>query len=117
MIWFWRALTVLYMGAIFYVSHKQMPPAEPLFPLQDKLYHFMEFFFLGGLLRIALPQLKWKHCAFLAVLYGASDEFHQYFVPTRECDFYDWVADAAGATLGAWMAMKFRSEQSAARAS
>jgi VanZ family protein len=32
-------------------------------------------------------------------LYGASDEFHQYFVPGRDCDFFDWVGDTLGAIL------------------
>jgi VanZ family protein len=32
-------------------------------------------------------------------LYGASDELHQYFVPNRSCDFYDWLADSIGAVM------------------
>ncbi len=37
----------------------------------------------------------------LASLYGASDELHQAFVPTRSCDPRDWLADTLGAGLGA----------------
>ena len=32
-------------------------------------------------------------------LYGASDEWHQYFVPGRSCEFGDWIADTAGGAL------------------
>lgn len=32
-------------------------------------------------------------------LYGLSDEWHQSFVPDREADFLDWVADTLGASI------------------
>jgi VanZ family protein len=35
---------------------------------------------------------------FVAV-YGALDEFHQYFVPGRSVEFFDWLADVSGALL------------------
>ena len=39
--------------------------------------------------------------AFLIVsVYGASDEIHQYFVPGRSCDIFDWIADVIGTALG-----------------
>lgn len=37
----------------------------------------------------------------LCSLYGASDEFHQSFVPGRCMDILDWVADTTGALVGA----------------
>jgi VanZ family protein len=37
----------------------------------------------------------------LTVLYGASDEFHQSFVPSRQMDVMDLVADGAGAAAAA----------------
>ncbi|MFI5144557.1 MAG: VanZ family protein, partial [Ignavibacteria bacterium] len=39
-------------------------------------------------------------------LYGASDEFHQYFIPGRDCEFFDWVGDTVGAIL-AVLAIKY----------
>jgi VanZ family protein len=36
----------------------------------------------------------------VAVLYAASDEFHQYFVPGRACRIYDVGFDSAGALIG-----------------
>ena len=34
-------------------------------------------------------------------LYGATDEWHQSFVPMRDSDVRDWVADTLGGTAGA----------------
>jgi len=36
---------------------------------------------------------------FATAVYGAADEFHQYFVPGRAVDFYDWLADVIGAVV------------------
>ena len=36
-----------------------------------------------------------------SALYGVTDEIHQYFVPMRQADVWDVVADAAGATIAA----------------
>ncbi len=33
----------------------------------------------------------------LTSLYGALDEFHQYFTPLRNVDFFDWLGDTIGA--------------------
>jgi hypothetical protein len=44
----------------------------------------------------------------LAMLYGLLDELHQIFVPGRSPSPYDWVLDAAGATLaGLLVAARF----------
>lgn len=32
----------------------------------------------------------------ICAVYGGLDEFHQYFVPNRECEFWDWLADFIG---------------------
>ena len=37
----------------------------------------------------------------LATLFGVTDEIHQYFVPGRQADVFDVVADAVGALAGA----------------
>jgi VanZ family protein len=37
----------------------------------------------------------------LTVIYGALDEYHQSFVPGRDADVYDLVADTCGAVLAA----------------
>jgi len=36
----------------------------------------------------------------LPSLYGVSDEVHQAFVPFRDSNWHDWLADTLGATIG-----------------
>ncbi|HTP49858.1 MAG TPA: VanZ family protein [Anaeromyxobacteraceae bacterium] len=100
---------LLYAGVIFYLSAQPNP--LPFLPRSvfshDKLLHLGEYGGFATLLAWGLWSLRvapWR-AFFLALAigsaYGASDEFHQYFVPNRECDVYDWMADTLGAALGA----------------
>jgi VanZ family protein len=50
--------------------------------------------------RFTARQLFWMSVCF-AGLYGLSDEFHQSFVPSRQADGYDLLADLVGGLLGA----------------
>jgi len=61
----------------------------------DKLAHASAYALLALFLRAGglRPGAAWL----LAVLYGASDELHQYFVPGRFSDPADLAADALGA--------------------
>jgi VanZ family protein len=70
----------------------------------DKLAHALLFGILAFLLYRAFrhhagyaPRNALLLAFLLAVLYGALDEFHQYFVPHRQHDVFDWFADTAGA--------------------
>jgi VanZ family protein len=38
----------------------------------------------------------------IAALYGVTDEFHQYFVPPRQVEALDVVADTIGAAIAAF---------------
>jgi VanZ family protein len=103
---------VVYAGIIFALSAQSNPlqflPPELL--LQDKLLHAIEYAALGALLVPALrlagrsPVAALALAVGLASLYGATDEFHQSFVPGRSADVLDWVADTLGAALGALVA-------------
>ena len=103
---------LLYMALIFAISSMKQPP----FPMPefewftiDKLYHFIEYAILGGLIARAFlkakpsvvpSQLVWGLAAVLSILYGASDEWHQTFVPGRLATVADWVADVLGSIAG-----------------
>jgi VanZ family protein len=50
---------------------------------------------------------------FVTVAYGASDEWHQAFVPGRHADLADLVADAAGAILAMLLAWAYASWRAA----
>ncbi len=90
---------------IFFASSRPVPVEGPQFiPHLDKLAHFLIYAAMALLLfRACFRFHRWPHAraalaAFaLATLYGLTDELHQYFVPSREADFWDLAADALGA--------------------
>lgn len=96
---------LLMILAIFIESSFRQPEFIDLsIHLRDKIFHFFGYFILGLCVQTALlnkkssmtvSSLKWITLIFGSV-YGASDEFHQYFVPGRSCDVLDWVADTLG---------------------
>ena len=99
------------MGLIFYLSSQAQSALPPLISGLDKLLHALEYAILGGLWiraldnqfsRNSLATLKFL-AFFVAVLYAASDEFHQKFVSGRSADFFDWLADSSGAALGSFV--------------
>ena len=54
-----------------------------------------------GMMRAGIPAKKAVLLTFLIGVFGGSaDEFHQYFVPGRQCDIWDAAADAVGIALG-----------------
>ncbi len=96
-----------YMAVIFALSST---PGRDLPNLhgKDHLVHFFEFGILGALVicwafgrfggRYPLKAILFLSALFVS-LYGASDEFHQLFVPGRCCELWDWVADTTGGVV------------------
>ena len=78
-----------------------------LFTTATQVLHLLEYAGLGLLLCRALvgERLALWSAVVLAILmtsaYGASDEWHQAFVPSRTSDVQDWLTDGLGATAGA----------------
>lgn len=107
------AAAVAYAAAIFVGSSITQPlqyiPPELL--ASDKLVHAAEYAVLGALVaaafrlrgRSARNALAWAVA--IASAYGISDEVHQYFVPGRSADPFDWMADTLGAAVGAMAAL------------
>jgi VanZ family protein len=101
-------LALGYAGLIFYLSSRStLPVALPQFNGVDKVAHLIEYSGLGLLVAwtlgsrgLAKGRALWL-AGLVCALYGASDELHQLFVPGRQCDVFDWVADTAGGALGA----------------
>ena len=117
---------VLYMAAIFYISSLHQAPLPPRLP--DKPAHAFGYMGFGFVIARALagglpPRITTRQFFIglaIAVAYGASDEFHQQFVPGRTGDLPDLFADALGATIElgacwAWGIISLRSRQPAAR--
>ncbi len=107
-VWRWVLLGG-YVACIFALS--SIPGQHlPHVRVSDKLIHAGEFGLLGILmcraLTARLPTWPWARIALLSILatvfYGATDEFHQLFVPARTAELADLAADSLGATLAAW---------------
>ncbi len=54
--------------------------------------------FLGGFNNITVKRAVWFVLLFGA-LFAVSDEIHQSFVPGRDPDFFDWLADCVGISI------------------
>jgi VanZ family protein len=72
----------------------------------DAILHTVEYAGLGALVFRALvgEGLNWWLAALLTLMivsgYGATDEWHQSYVPLRSADIRDWFADTSGAAAG-----------------
>jgi VanZ family protein len=87
-------------GLIFFASSRSHVASPGFTTVDDKFAHFAVY----GLLATLVCRLShgWQ-MAFWSLLvvsgYGASDEWHQSFVPGRSSDVRDWIADTAGAAI------------------
>lgn len=112
-------LFLIWAGAIWYGSTLSLGAESPfrIFGV-DKLGHAVEFGLLGVLVANALLTLPrfsvsdegenrvlWSAVAIVGV-WGLVDEIHQLWVPGRNTDPFDLVADVLGATIGAWMVLR-----------
>jgi VanZ family protein len=91
--WLWPPLSSPARALIFYFCRKAG--------------HVIEYTILSVLAVRAIQQdravWQWRAvgaAVFLAILYAASDEWHQRFVPSRTSDWHDVLIDAAGVSLG-----------------
>jgi VanZ family protein len=117
--WYWLP-AVLYAGMIFYMSSQSHPeeqlPSFVLKDISDKVLHAVEY---AGLAVLCYRAFRWaagpsvaRQALVLAIvtasIYGITDEVHQFFVPFRESSWLDWLADTAGAAVGAlsWRVIK-----------
>ncbi len=96
------------MAGIFYFSHLPGDALElPPVLAADKILHALAY---GILAATAIHAVKarhfklktqhiWRSALAISVLYGISDEIHQYFIPGRFMSGWDILADAAGALV------------------
>lgn len=116
---YWLA-PVLWAGTLFFLSaQSKLPEIGPQFRNIDKLEHLVAYGFLGAFVMLALRKVHRVHLPLALVLtilitsaYGASDEWHQSFVPNRSCDVLDWTADTLGGILAAGIYFAYESHRS-----
>ena len=113
-------LALAWMALLFYLSHQPALPAPMLFSGQDKLFHAGVYALLGLLLLGAQRRPAKGYSGrqvtisvLIASLYGLGDEIHQHFVPGRNSEALDWLADTLGALIAvsllAWLSRKRKS--------
>jgi VanZ family protein len=111
---------ILWAATIFFLSaQSSLPNLAPGVLNFDKVEHSGAYGLLGLLVFDAVRRtttLTLPKVALLAILitsaYGASDEFHQRFVPNRSCDILDWTADTTGGVLAAIVFAAYESRRS-----
>jgi VanZ family protein len=96
-----------YMLVIFHFSSESRPMPIVTEHVWDKLLHFLEYGGLGALWYRALRGEGLSatraviSAAAATAAYGASDEWHQSFVPLRDASIRDWLTDLLGGSVGA----------------
>lgn len=96
---------IIYCSFIYWLSSRQSLPTPMLFMHQDKIIHMGAYFIMGIFAwrffndYISKPLLISFISLCFCSLYGLSDEWHQSYVPGRDADVMDWIADTLGATL------------------
>ncbi|NQU10004.1 VanZ family protein [bacterium] len=101
--------------ALSSVSFEPLPAAPGFLESTgiDKVAHLIMFGVLGWLCARALHRAE-GFCVVAAILialvftsvYGATDEWHQVYVPGRYPSGADWIADTAGACVAAWFYLR-----------
>jgi VanZ family protein len=105
-----------YMALIFWFSSQSNPVPELTERVWDKLLHSGGYAVLGVFYAVALARqrMRFGPALVLAIAltsgYAASDEFHQSFVPGRNSDVRDWIADTIGGSAGAAACAAFLSK-------
>lgn len=100
---FWMVLLVAYSYCLYYLSSGPIKIHLPYFAFRDKVAHAGVYGLMALLAWQAFSRWTvtshWFWAWLYAVVYGATDEWHQFYVPGRHADVWDWVADIAGATI------------------
>jgi VanZ family protein len=113
-LYYWFPL-VLYGLLIFILSSGPAPEGGPEFFQADKVAHFLIFAGLGALCLRTLYTTALNKSLMTVLLvsmvlssgYGISDELHQFFVPSRDSNFFDAIADITGSITGVLIYWRF----------
>jgi VanZ family protein len=103
---FWLPV-LAYVSVIFALSAQPHLQSPLHFANGDKVAHASEYLLLGLLLvralratlRVSRPLFAAMIAIGLVVAVGASDEYFQSFVPGRQCDIFDLLADLLGGAI------------------
>lgn len=105
---FWILPLAVAVAIVWLSAQSHYPGGVQLPPPLDKVAHASVFAVLAWALDLALwhsrPDLPMyrRHLLVFGIVavFGATDEWHQAFVPGRACELSDWMADIGGGGLG-----------------
>ncbi|MBP6764873.1 MAG: VanZ family protein [Rubrivivax sp.] len=105
----WRGLLLLLMAVVSWFAFAPDPGGSG-FAHADKLNHMLAFGVLGGtaVLTGHASAARLGRVALALVAYGAFIEVVQSYLPTRQGDWLDLLADAAGIGLGVCLVVLLR---------
>lgn len=96
---------LVWMGVIFYLSGRTGAELQSFFPFIEDFnpghvgaYFLLTLFYFAALSKNG-HRLPYRKTIALCLIYGITDEVHQYFVPTRHPDIIDLARDMLGAGL------------------
>ena len=100
-------------GCVLVIETLTSWPSPPSFGApqgSDKVVHFTMYAALGFLAMRASwnrgASLRWRRVLVVVgcvSLWGAFDEWHQQFIPSRSMELGDWIADTIGGIAGVTM--------------
>ncbi|MBT3181750.1 MAG: VanZ family protein [Deltaproteobacteria bacterium] len=97
------AVTISYAAVVMYLSFILLTN-QPNHPYADKVNHAVAYFFLSIMIRwsLRLTPLRAKKitpyiAALIATLYGGMTEIFQIYIPYRDAEWADAIANALGA--------------------
>jgi VanZ family protein len=99
-------LLVLWVAFTFLLTSAPNLDVDVPLPYADKIAHFgfygvMGFLFAMWRRESGVPvRIAVISGLVFTTLVGAADEVHQYWIPGRTTDVFDWVADTAGGGIG-----------------
>ena len=99
-------LAAILIAAIIFAQSSRASPSVGSATANDVLSYFAHLGLYGGLAFASARATGARSfravliVAAFVTLYGATDEFHQSFVPSREASLLDFAVDAIGAAAG-----------------
>jgi VanZ family protein len=104
-----RKVPALLIAALVWILSSQSILPKPKGILGfDKVQHLAAFAVFAAAVCLWVPPEKWKSrgrffsliAAAAGSANGVIDEVHQFFVPGRDCNVWDWIADTLGSVIG-----------------
>jgi VanZ family protein len=113
---------IAYCLAIYLQSGYPAPESIPTFAFSDKILHLAGYGLLGIIFFRAYSTLPFRDRRNMLILmsigsasfFGISDEIHQYFVPFRQADTFDALADVIGSICGVYAFYRWKAKKNPA---